>query len=83
MKHARDYKNCNTLAVKAFFKTIDQVITLEPKPKAKNKSRLDIVQATPLIDLNPPSNDVFNDFVLDTTRVLISYIVIVGSPHNA
>ena len=43
MKHIRDYKNYNTLAIEAFFKIIDRDVTLDLNLKGKNKSRLDIV----------------------------------------
>ncbi len=35
--------HCNMLAMEAFFKTINCAIMLDPNPKAKNKSRPDIV----------------------------------------
>ena len=77
MKHIRDYKNYNTLIIKAFFKTIDRAITLELDLKDKtNKSRSDIIRVIPLFDIDPPFNDPFNDFVLDTIELLISKIII-------
>jgi hypothetical protein len=76
MKHVRDHKNYNTLIIEAFFKTIDRDITLNLDLKGKNKSRPDTVQMTPLFDLNPPFNDVFNEFVLNITRLLASNTVI-------
>jgi hypothetical protein len=76
MKYARDHKNCNTLAIKAFYKTIDRAIMPELNPKDKTKSRLNTVQVTPLFDTDPPFNDPFNDFVLDITRSSIFNTVI-------
>jgi hypothetical protein len=76
MKHAGDYKNCNTLAVKAFYKTVDRAVTLKPNLKDKTKSRLDTVRVTPLFDTDLPFNDPFNDFVPDTARSTISNTVI-------
>jgi hypothetical protein len=76
MKHVRDHKNYNTLIIKAFFKIINRDITLDLNLKDKNKSRLDIVQMTPLFHLNPPFNNVFNEFILDIVKLLISNIII-------
>jgi hypothetical protein len=76
MKHVRDYKNCNTLAVEAFFKTVDRDVTPDLDLKGKNKSRPDIVRTTPLFDLDPPFDDVFNEFVPDIARLLASNTVI-------
>jgi hypothetical protein len=76
MKHVGDHKNYNTLAIKAFFKTVDRDVTPDPDLKGRNKSRPDTVQTTPLFDLNPPSNDIFNEFVPDTTRLPTSNTVI-------
>jgi hypothetical protein len=80
MKHVRDYKNYNTLIIKAFFKTVDRVISLKPNLKAKNKSRPDIIRVIPFLNLNAPFNDVFNDvfndFVLDIIGLPLSKTVI-------
>jgi hypothetical protein len=76
MKHAGDHKNYNTLVIKAFYKTVDRVVTLEPNHKDNNKSRLNIVQVTPLFDIDPPSDNPFNDFVLNITKSSISNTVI-------
>jgi hypothetical protein len=38
MKHVGDYKNCNMLAVEAFFKTVDRDVTPDLDLKGRNKS---------------------------------------------
>ena len=77
MKYVRDYKNCNTLVVKAFFKIVNRAIMLELDLKDKtNKSRPDIIRVIPLFDIDPPSDNPFNDFVPDIARLLTSKTVI-------
>ncbi len=49
-----------------------------PKPnlKAKNKSRPDTIRVNPLLNLDAPSNNVFNDFVPNTTSLPLSKTII-------
>ena len=76
MKYIGDYKNCNTLTVKAFFKTIDRDIIPDPNPKDRNKSQPDTIQTTSLFNLDSPSNNIFNEFVPDITGLPTSNTVI-------
>ena len=76
MKYIGDYKNCNIFTIKAFFKTINRDIIPDPDPKSRNKSRPDTIRTIPLFDLDPPSDNVFNEFVPDTTGLPASNTVI-------
>jgi hypothetical protein len=71
MKQYGDQKNCNTLAIEAFYKTIDRAHTPEV-PKATTKARPTSIRETPL-DFEPtsPEDDVFSGYVPDTTSLPI------------
>jgi hypothetical protein len=71
IKQYGDQKVCNTLAIKAFYKTIDRAYT--PKvPKITTKARLTSIREIPL-DFEPtsPEDDVFSGYVPDTTSLPI------------
>jgi hypothetical protein len=55
MKYSGDLKNCNTLLVKAFYKSINRATTPED-PKSKTKARPNTIREIPLILPTAPIN---------------------------